>query len=159
MKENVLDVLMYLFENYMDDETETKSDPESIATELREAGFASLEIDKAFVWLEGLANLQQSNSLRSIQSKKSVRVFSEQEKQKLNQECMSFILFLDNIGAFDQNVREMVIDRVMALESQEIDLEQLKWVILLVLFNQPGLEAAYTWIEDVIFEEASSSIH
>ncbi len=159
MKENVLDVLMYLFENYMDDEIDTKQDPDSITTELREAGFAALEIEKAFAWLEGLTNLQQTSDLKSNSSKKSVRIFAEFEKQKLNQECMGFILFLDNIGAFDQNIREMIIDRVMALESAEIDLEQLKWVILLVLFNQPGQEAAYTWIEDVIFEDASSSIH
>jgi len=159
MKENVLDVLMYLFENYMDDELETKPDPESITTELREAGFAAIEIDKAFIWLEGLSNLQQSDKFQSTHSKKSVRVFSEEEKQKLDNDCRGFILFLDNIGAFDLNVREMVIDRVMALESPEIDLEQLKWVMLLVLFNQPGQEANYTWIEDVIFEEAACNIH
>jgi len=159
MKENVLDVLMYLFENYMDDEIDAKQDPDSITTELREAGFAAHEIDKAFAWLEGLTNLQQSNDLQTNPNKKSMRIFSDVEKQKLNLESMGFILFLDNIGAFDQNIREMIIDRVMALESPEIDLEQLKWVILLVLFNQPGQEAAYTWIEDVIFEDASCSIH
>ena len=48
--------------------------------------------------------------------------------------------------------RELVIDRVMALESEEIDLEQLKWLILLVLFNQPGQEAAFAWMEDLVFE-------
>ena len=159
MKENVLEVLMYLFENYMDEEAEIKPDPELITTELREAGFASIEIDKAFDWLEGLSNLQQSNDIQADQSRKSIRVFSDQEKQKLNPDCMGFILFLDNIGAFDQSVREMIIDRVMALETHEIDLEQLKWVMLLVLFNQPGQEAAYTWIEDVIFEESASNIH
>ena len=72
---------------------------------------------------------------------------------------MGFLLFLDNIGAFDMHVREMIIDRVMALETSEIDLEQLKWVMLLVLFNQPGQEAAFAWIEDVMFEEASNSVH
>jgi len=31
-----------------------------------------------------------------------------------------------------------VIDRLMALEGDEIDLEKLKWVVLMVLFSQPG---------------------
>ena len=160
MKENVLDVLMYLFENYMDDEEDsTKQDRTTLTAELQQAGFHMTEIDKAISWLEGLSDLQDSSSEETTQSKKSFRVFAEQEKRKLNSDCMGFILFMDNIGAFDQNTREIVIDRVMALDAPEIDLEQLKWVILLVLFNQPGHEAAFEWIEDVVFDEVSSSIH
>ena len=62
-------------------------------------------------------------------------------------------MFLEQTGVLDHNTREMVIDRVMALESEEIDLEQLKWVVLMVLFNQPGREAAYAWMEDLVFDE------
>ncbi|MDH3325397.1 MAG: DUF494 domain-containing protein [Gammaproteobacteria bacterium] len=160
MKENVLDVLMYLFENYMDDEEDsTKQDKSALTVELQEAGFHLSEIDKAISWLEGLSDLQESEPSGAKQSKKSFRVFSEHEKQKLNRDCMGFIYFMDNIGAFDQHIREIIIDRVMALETPEIDLEQLKWVILLVLFNQPGHEATFEWIEDVVFDEVSSSIH
>ncbi len=159
MKENVLDVLMYLFDNYMDEDDEVKPDRESLASELRSAGFSLQEIDKALSWLEGLSSLQQSDSLIPSINKQSIRVFSEQEKEKLDTDCQGFILFLDNLGAFELNIREMIIDRVMALETDDIDLEQLKWVILLVLFNQPGQEAAFAWIEDVVFEEFSSSVH
>jgi len=160
MKENVLDVLMYLFENYMDeDEDSTKQDRTALTVELQEAGFHMSEIDKAISWLEGLSDLQDSDPSDKKQSKKAFRVFSDQEKQKLNRDCMGFLMFMDNIGAFDQHIREIIIDRVMALEALEIDLEQLKWVILLVLFNQPGHEAAFEWIEDVVFDEVSNSIH
>ncbi len=162
MKENVLDVLMYLFENYMEedeDDDSSKQDRTALTVELQQAGFHLSEIEKAIAWLEGLSDLQDNEPSGNKQHKKSFRVFSEQEKQKLNRECMGFILFMDNIGAFDQHIREIIIDRVMALEAPEIDLEQLKWVILLVLFNQPGHEAAFEWIEDVVFDEISSSIH
>ena len=159
MKENVLDVLMYLFENYMDEEDATKQDRTTLSVELQQAGFHLTEIDKAISWLEGLADLQDSAPEDTKQNKKSFRAFSDQEKSKLNRDCMGFILFMDNIGAFDQSTREIIIDRVMALETPEIDLEQLKWVILLVLFNQPGQEAAFEWIEDVVFDEVSNSIH
>jgi Smg protein len=53
----------------------------------------------------------------------------------------------------------MVIDRVMALDADDIDLEQLKWVVLMVLFNQPGREGAYAWMEDLVFEEAPVIVH
>lgn len=49
--------------------------------------------------------------------------------------------------------REMVIDRVMELDEPAMVLEDLKWVILMVLFNAPGNESAYEQMEDLIFEQ------
>ena len=53
MKENVFDVLMYLFENYMDEDPEVDQDQEALTSELTQAGFPKGEIRKAFSWLEG----------------------------------------------------------------------------------------------------------
>jgi Smg protein len=47
----------------------------------------------------------------------------------------------------------------MALESDEVDLDQLKWVILMVLFNQPGQEAAVAWMEDLVLDEVVAQVH
>jgi Smg protein len=47
----------------------------------------------------------------------------------------------------------------MALESEDFDLDQLKWVVLMVLFNQPGHEAAYTWVEDLVFDDTVNCLH
>ena len=44
MKENVFDVLMYLFENYMDEGTEFQPDQEALTHELTQAGFRRGEI-------------------------------------------------------------------------------------------------------------------
>ncbi|MDD2864235.1 MAG: DUF494 family protein, partial [Methylococcales bacterium] len=55
MKENIFDVLMYLFENYMDDEREIPPDNDIVKTELLEAGFEHKEVVRAFDWLESLA--------------------------------------------------------------------------------------------------------
>jgi len=48
MKENVLDVLMYLFENYFYDEPEEEPDRGSMEENLEQAGFSNAEIAKAF---------------------------------------------------------------------------------------------------------------
>ena len=63
------------------------------------------------------------------------------------------LLQLEQRGVLDPYTRELVIDRVMALDADEIDLEQLRWIILMVLFNQPGQEHAYNALEDVVFGE------
>ena len=52
MKENVLDVLMFLFENYLYDEPEETPDRDSLEENLHQAGFTNGEIDKAFEWLD-----------------------------------------------------------------------------------------------------------
>jgi len=156
MKENVLDVLMYLFENFMDEETPMDASQETLKTELVAAGFPEVEINKAFSWLEGLSKAQES---RTGPAAASVRIFTPQEIDRLDLECRGFLLFLEQVGVLDQANRELVIDRVMALGTEEIDLEQLKWVILMVLFNQPGQEAALAWMEDLVFNEMAGKLH
>ena len=159
MKENMLDVLMYLFENYMDEEVDVNPDRESLTTELLEAGFARGEVTKALEWLEGLASLQETLNPESVVRGPSIRVYSDIEQKKLDSESRGFLMFLEHVGVLDSVTREMVIDRVMALESEDTDIDQLKWVVLMVLFNQPGHEAALAWIEDLVFDEGTGSLH
>ena len=160
MKENVLDVLMYLFENYMDEEEDLGADRETLKLELQEAGFAHGEVDKAIAWLEDLAKLRESESeVTSTTNLKASRVYSELEAKKIDVECRGFLMFLENIGVLNRHTREMGIDRVMALGADDIDIEQLKWVVLMVLFNQPGQEGAFAWIEDLVFEEERGNLH
>jgi len=157
MKENVFDVLMYLFENYyMDEDSPVTPDRESVQQELSQAGFPTLEIDRAFLWMEGLAS--EPNPPDS-QSDRSLRLFSNIEMQRLDSACRGFILFLEQMDVLTPASRELAIDRAMALENEDFDLEQLKWVILMVLINQPGEEAAYSWVEDLVSDNLSNHLH
>lgn len=159
MKENLLDILMYLFENCMDSETGILPDEESLRTHLDDAGFQVKDIDKAFAWLDGLAAARENTFAPSTVSSHSIRVYTQQEMDKLDRESRGFLLFLEQTGILDPITRELVIDRSMALESDEIDLPQLKWVILMVLFNQPGQEEVFAWVEDLLFEDISEHLH
>lgn len=159
MKESVLDVLMYLFENYLDDEEEIATDRDTLNVELKEAGFGQVEVDKALAWLEDLAKLKETDFRNAVLDSTALRVFTEQEIKKLDSQCRGFLMFLEQVGVLNHQTREMVIDRVMALESGEINLDQLKWVILMVLFNQPGEEEALAWMEDLVFDEEVGNLH
>jgi len=159
MKETILDVLMYLFENYINDEIEFDPTEDSLRVELKNAGFRKNEISRAFDWLSGLSN-KELDTHNVACNATSMRLYTEFEVEKLDTECRGFILFLEQTGMLDHHTREIVIDRVMALDFDEIDIEQLKWVILMVLFNQPGSEAAFAWMEDKVFEdELGSCLH
>ena len=76
MKENVLDVLMYLFENYIDSELDMFPDQDSLRIELMDAGFTHTEVEKAFTWLEGLASLKESSGDNLPSAKHAIRMVS-----------------------------------------------------------------------------------
>lgn len=156
MKENVLDVLMYLFQNFIADDSDTETDRESMQSELLDAGFPSREVNQAFEWLDGLAARQQAPLAGGA---RSFRVFVASECARLGVEERGFILYLEQTGVLTPETRELVMDRVMALDAEEIDSTQLKWVILMVLFNQPGHEDAYACVEDMLFDEFTGYLH
>ena len=158
MKENILDVLMYLFENYMNDEIDTYKDEDALRSELQQAGFHQRQISKAFDWLEGLTTLQDGEIAPTCQNI-SIRVYTDKESERLDTEARGFLQFLENVGVLDHAARELVVDRIMALDEDEVDMEHLKWVVLMVLFNQPGREEAYAWMEDLVFDENAGNLH
>jgi Smg protein len=155
MKENVFDVLIYLFENYMDDEAEPTPDPDAIRTELLEAGFPQREVNKAFDWLESLAEQQPIKTT----SLPAFRVFSSQEMAKLDTECRGLLMFLEQTGILNGASRELVVDRVMALNEETISLENLKWIVLMVLFSQPDEEIAFARMENLVYEALPTYTH
>ena len=157
MKETILDVLLFLFENYFYDDPDAVRDRDSLQAGLIQAGFGPAEISKAFDWLEELAN--QRPGLAEPRANGPVRVFVEAEIDRLDRECLGFLMFLEQHGVLDADQRELVIDRAMALDQDEVDLDDLKWVVLMVLFNQPGAEAAFAWMESQMFGDDPEPTH
>ncbi len=155
MKENIFEVLLYLFENYLDNEVEMLPDSDAIRTELLEAGFESIEVSKAFEWLESLGSRRELEPIVSS----AFRIFSAEETNKLNLECRNFLIFLERTGILIADSREIVIDRVMALENEEISLEKLKWIVLMVLLSQPDDETAFSRMEDIIYDNVPAYLH
>ncbi|RDZ27506.1 DUF494 family protein [Lysobacter silvisoli] len=162
MKESILDVLLYLFEHYFTDDADLVRDRDSLRSgplfdELGQAGFSPAEINKAFEWLDALA--QQRPSVSRPRANGPTRIYFGPELDKLDVECRGFLLFLEQHGILDADQRELVLDRAMALDQDELDLDDLKWVVLMVLFNQPGSEAAYAWMETQMFEDEPEPVH
>ena len=162
MKESILDVLLYLFEHYFTDNADLVRDSESLHgtalfDELGRAGFSPAEINKAIEWLDALARQRPAASPARIGG--PTRIYFGPELDKLDVECRGFLLFLEQHGVLDADQRELVLDRAMALDHEPLDLDDLKWVVLMVLFNQPGSEAAYAWMETQMFEDEPEPVH
>lgn len=151
MRENVLDVLMYLFENYVYSEDDPAPDRDSLQIQLLEAGFPLSQIEKALDWLDGLAESREAPEL-TTDSARPLRLFSPEEARRLDADSRGFLMYLEHAGVLDGAHRELVLDRVMDLDTESVDIDELKWLILMVLFNQPGQEAACAWMENLLLE-------
>ncbi len=160
MKEGVIDVLMYIFSSYADHEETLPEDRDGIDADLRAAGFEPLEIDKAFEWLDGLADAEGETG--NDQSDIATRVLAPEESARLAYNAQGFLIFLEQSGVLTPRLREMVINRVMALESSsEVDLEELKWIVMMVLFNSSDEQDETTLMhyEDIVFADQSAVFH
>ncbi len=159
MKENVLDVLMYLFETFVDSgEDEAEPDRNELKSELERAGFRDREIDRALDWLDGLNAAEiphEDNQDRST----ALRIYDPFEQLRLNPGCRGYLLYLEQAGILSPAQRELVIDRLLALDTDDIDEEQIKWVVMMVLFSQPGQEASYAWMESLLFDNDAALHH
>lgn len=157
----MMDILMYLFETYIHSDAELQVDQDELEDELLRAGFHQNDIYKALNWLEELAALQQTDdhSALSYSASTSSRIYTESEMARMDVECRGFLLFLEQIKVLTAETREMVIDRVMGLETHEFALDDLKWIILMVLFNVPGNESAYTLMEEWLYTKEQGILH
>ena len=162
MKESSLDVLLYLFEHVLDADGSALRDADSrqsaaLLAELADAGFSPAEIHKAFDWLDALA--QARPAPQPSRAGGPVRVYAGAELEKLDADTRGFLLFLEQHGVLDAGQRELVVDRALALEQDTIDIDDLKWVVLMVLFDQPGSEAAYAWMQTQMFDDEPEPVH
>jgi len=158
--ENLIDVLIYIYENYMDSEESVPMDQITLEEELLQAGFQQGEVRKAFNWLDELAWRQGSLiEYGAARPGYSMRIFNPEEQQKMDLEIQGLLLSLEQGGILDPMSRELVIERCMAIETEELTPEDVKWVVLLVLLNQPGQENAFALMEELVYNGEPPHLH
>jgi Smg protein len=155
----MFDVLMFIFENYMDGNVALKTDNQTIAVELEKVGFTRGEIDCALDWLDGLSRLKMDIEGAPLNTSASLRHYLPEETEQLGVEGRGFLLYLEQLDILDPATREIVIDRVMALDSRAVDIGRVKWVVLMVLFTQPDKKAALSLLQDMILSDAFDVLH
>lgn len=148
---------MYLFENIIGEDTYIDPERDIIANRLEELGFPHHEIMRAFDWLEDLADIQLETSGHE-QSADAVRIYSDLEKLILDKECIGFLIYLEESAILTPVTRELIMDSIIALDV-ELDIEQLKWIVMIVLYSHPGEENAYAWMESLVFDQLVSYMH
>ncbi len=152
----MFDILVYLFENYF--EANLHPDQSTLERELSAAGFDSSEINLAFDWLNDLDKLSLAPYPESLADSTSTRIYSDVEMKKIDAESRGFLAFLEVSDIINPVQREWVIDRILALNDRDVDLEQVKWIVLIVLWSQ-GQADDYLFMEDMLFGDSTPQMH
>ncbi|MDP7553677.1 MAG: DUF494 domain-containing protein [Candidatus Thioglobus sp.] len=161
MTNNILDVLTFMFDflfEAAEEDSGQELDDDLLKSHLSEAGFDSVRIDKALNWLENIASLQDGRVTSFNTTHNSIRVYSDDEQGKLDTRARGFIMFMENMGQLSPSQREMVIDQVMSLEDSKLSMDDLKWVVMMVIGNSTDASVPTQWLESIVFYDENPTL-
>jgi len=157
---SVLDILIYVFDRYMFDAVPEVPARARLARDLERAGFAPTKVERALNWLTDLAfGHTGARAVHAEPQLTTVRVFTDSELARLSAECRGLLLRLERARVLTTQQREIVIDRLLALDADEPDTEQLRWVVLMVLSSQPDHELAIERLASLMSEAQRNVPH
>ena len=93
----MFEILMYLFENYMDGSVALKVDQDTVVTELEQIGFTRGEIGRDLDWLDGLNRAQEFVQTSQQSTMNSIRHYAEEECTRISMEGRGFLLYLEQL--------------------------------------------------------------
>ena len=149
----MLDLLIYLFENYIS--TKPKLNMNAITVELEEAGFNNKDISSAFDWFNHLEKLSNGPKLTN---KNSIRVLSHKEYEKISKEGFTFLTFLLNAKILNPTEFEVILDQIMILNQKYINIDEMRWIVMMTLWKS-GKENSYLFVEDSLFHNKRTQLH
>ena len=132
----MFDVLVYLFENFY--QSESYPDQDTLARKLHAAGFGNHDISEALDWLKGLTHDPHDSVPQSLDQRSSVRLYARDEQAKLSAESRGFLFFLESARVLTPVLREIIIERAMALDAEYVGLDTFKVIVLMVLWTRRG---------------------
>ena len=146
----MFEILMYLFENYLD--AGSYPEPDKLERKLSAAGFEEDEISEALTWLSALQEQNPENYPASLEHT-GQRHFAELELQRISFEARQFLLFAEQQHLICAVEREMIIDRAIALQQKNLALDKLKLIMLMVLWNR------HQELDPLLIEELLTPLH
>lgn len=152
----MFEILVYLFENYY--QGEPCPDPDTLARKLTDAGFGDEDITDAIDWLKVLSRPNDEQYPEAFELCDAFRAHTHAELAKLSTESRGFVTFLESAGVLTPPLRELIIDRAMALPDEVVDLDKLKVIVLMVLWARRG-DVDTLILEELLPEGGPRHVH
>lgn len=159
IKESLLNVLMYVFENFIEDEIDIKS-PKNIISEMVADGFQKEQATQALDWFASLSSQQQADETFCQKiSDNSFRIYLDYELHKITNNARQLLRTLEKADIIDSYLREIIIHHAMALDEPIIDEAEIKWVALMALYGIPGKKTQLALLEEMVLFDESDKKH
>lgn len=143
----MFEVLVFVYENYW--RGDACPELPQLGRKLSIAGFEQDEITQALTWLDGLNLAALATTMTGTaaslpagagasgrpRSPRSMRVYSVAEQDHLGAQCLGFVSFLESSGVLPAHMREIVLDRAMAVPGDPVSLDDLKIIVLMVYWR------------------------
>jgi Smg protein len=150
------DIFLYLYETYGDyRDFAVRPRPEALARKLSAVGFEAEEISVALAWLDGL---KRTSVTDFTADPRSMRIYTEEEQAKLGQDCLSFIAFFETAEIITPVLRELIIERAMALDNTQVSLAHFKIIVLMVLWSREQ-ELDVLIVEELLYDAELEPMH
>ena len=91
--------------------------------------------------------------------KHSVRILNDSEKTLVNEECQNYITRLERFGLLSPLKRELLIDKLTGIGFEPLDVEVVKALSILMLFQEPNIDVKLNTIEGDAFWESPSKLN
>jgi Smg protein len=165
----MFEVLAFVYENYYADDG--YPEPAHLQRKLNAVGFDAEEIAEALDWLSGLnsaarfARPAAANAPTVLHStwlhlpaSDSSRVYSIQEQNHLGSACLGYISFMESAGMLPAHIREVVMDRALAVVGAPVALDDLKLIILMVFWSF-GQEPDTLALDELCEDQEERTVH
>lgn len=132
----MIDVLMYLYETYW--RPDACPEPEQLSRKLSAVGFEREDIEDALSWLKGLAHAHTSQLGVPLQDagapavQRAHRIYTAQEHASLGVEGINILTALEAQHKITADIRELIVERVVAIGQTPVEPEDLKVMLLIV---------------------------
>jgi len=151
----MFDLLVYMFENYLS--SKNNLDFANMTLELEAAGYDNKDIESALDWFTELKEMSEKiPQSRSLKLNDKLRVYTD--KEKFSFDGLGFILFLEQAHVLNSVEREIIIDRAMALNQNIINIDEVRWIVMMTLWNN-GRENDYLFVEDSLYRTEQLVLH
>lgn len=150
----MFDVLVYLYEHYWRPDACPESD--LLVRKLSAVGFEDEEINEALTWLTGLQTVARDDVIAP--SNGASRVYAQPELDRLGPEALGFLQFLESAGVLKPRLREVVLDRLVAVPRGPVALDDFKILVLLVFWSM-GEEPDALILDELFVDDEDRLIH
>lgn len=153
---SMLDVLVYLYENY--GAFEACPDATALGRSLADAGFDEDEIRDALSWLQGLARIVEDVDPLPLERCRGTRIYAPEETKRLGPSAIGFLMYLDGAQQLTAKQREIVVERALAIGESPLTVATMKIIVLMVLWSHSA-DVDFLLLEELLDDDDERPMH